>query len=44
MFFEYLCLRALTGTRRTKQNDIHAKLFPLVVEQPGHIIGFRLPL
>jgi hypothetical protein len=43
MVFEYLRLRALTGTRRAKQNDIHAKLSPLVVEQPGHAARFRLP-
>src|SRR4051812_22615955 len=43
MFFEYLCLRALTGARRTKQNNIHAKLSPLVVEQPGHAAGFQSP-
>ena len=43
MFFEYLRLRPLTSTRRTKQNDIHAKLSPLIVEQPGHAAGFRSP-
>ena len=43
MFFEYLCLRALSRARRAKQNDIH-QLSPLVVEQPATPLILSLPI